>query len=288
MFSGINFDEIFGGGFGLDLGGLGSRFGGGLFDGFFGSKRHREGQGVNIRVDIEVPLHTIFTGGDETVTLSHLRACPTCHGQGTAPGTTVRNCETCHGTGHLVNVRKEGNVNIQESRTCPTCWGKGKFIDTPCTECGGTGSVDDPETLTVKIPAGAEEGMLLRIPAHGQAGSNPNEKPGDLLIVVHAAYDPYFSRANADLWHTEVVSVYDAILGGDVKILTLEEPINLHLPAGTQHNSVLRVAGQGLPYFGNSNRGDLYVRIHVHLPEKINDEERSLFEKLRSLSKNHI
>jgi len=184
-------------------------------------------------------------------------------------------------------MRKEGNVNIHESRTCPTCWGTGKFIDTPCTECKGTGSIDSPETLTVKIPVGAEEGMMLRIPSHGMAGKDSNEKPGDLLIVVHTAYDPYFRRTNEDLWHTELVSVYDAILGADIKISTLEESINVHLPEGTQHDSVLRIAGKGLPYFGNEKRGDLYIRIHIHIPEKINKEERILFEELRKISK-HI
>lgn len=268
---------------GLDLGG----FGGGLFDGFFGRRHHHDNRGSDIRVEAVVPLQKILTGGDQEVRLSHLRACDVCHGQGSAPGTTPRNCETCRGTGQLTNIRQEGNVRYQESRTCPTCFGKGKFIDTPCPECKGSGTVDNPETLTVKIPVGAEEGMVLRIPEHGLPSSAAGGKPGDLLVIVRSAYDPYFIRADAHLWHTETIGVLDAVLGSEIEINTLEEPLRVHVPAGTQSDAVLRIGGKGLPYFGNEKRGDIYIRINVKIPENITNEERALYERLRKLSKHY-
>lgn len=282
LFGGINFDEIFGGGgFGLDLGG----FGGGMFDGFFGRERKQGNRGADIRTEVVVPLRKILSGGEETVVLSHLRVCDACHGEGSASGTTPRICEICHGTGQLTNIRQKGNVRYQESRTCPECRGKGKFIDTPCPECGGSGSVDNPERLTVKIPTGAEEGMILRIPSQGSPSSDPTGKSGDLLVIVRTAYDPYFARASADLWHTETIGVLDAVLGSEIEVSTLEEPLKVHVPEGTQPNSVLRISGKGLPYFGDTKRGDLFIRIHIHIPENITTEEQMLYEKLRKLSK---
>lgn len=280
LFSGINFDDIFGTTMGFDLGG----FGGGLFDGIFGKRHHRADHGADIRVELVVPLQKILTGGEEKVMISHPRTCSHCQGQGSSPGSTPRICESCHGSGHLVNVRKEGNVSIQESRTCTLCRGKGKFIDNPCPECHGSGSVDNPETLSVKIPVGAEEGMMLRIPEHGLPSKDKTRKPGDLLISVRTHYDPYFTRADADLWHTHTIGAIDAILGTDIHVNTLEGPLKVHIPQGTQPHSVLRVAGQGLPFFGDTKRGDLFLRINIHIPQEISKQERLLYEQLKAIS----
>lgn len=266
---------------GLDLGG----FGGGLFDNFFGRRHHHDNRGSDIRVEAIVPLQMILTGGDQEIRLSHLRACDICHGTGSAPGTAPRSCETCHGTGQLTNVRQKGNVRYQESRTCPTCFGKGKFIDTPCSECKGSGTVDNPETLTVKIPVGAEEGMVLRIPGHGSPSSAAGGTHGDLLVIVRSAYDPYFTRADADLWHSEKINVLDAILGTEIDISTLEGTVRVHVPQGIQHDAVLRIAKEGLPYFGGSKRGDLFIRIKIKVPENISDDERALYLQLRAIAK---
>lgn len=232
-----------------------------------------------------MPLKKILTGGDHEVRLSHPRVCDVCHGQGSAPGTMSRNCETCNGTGQLTNIRQEGNVRYQESRTCPTCSGKGKFIESPCQVCGGSGSVNVPETLTVKIPIGAEEGMILRIPEHGLPSSEAGGKAGDLLVIVRSAYDPYFTRAGADLWHSEMISVLDAILGTDIVISTMDGTLKVHIPEGIQPNAVLRIGKEGLPNFGDTKRGDIFLRIIIEIPENITHEERLLYERLRKLAK---
>ena len=280
LFGGINFDEIFGGGgFGFDLGG----FGGGLFNGFFQRGGQRGSRGEDIRVEVVVPLRKIVTGGDEQIQISHPRVCPLCHGTGAAPGTEPRICKTCNGTGKLTTTRQEGNVSYQEIRTCPDCGGRGKFIDKPCPKCGGTGKIDEPETLTVKIPVGAEEGMVLRIPSHGRPSSKPEGKPGDLLVIVRTAYDPNFKRAGADLWHEKSIELIDAVLGAEIEVATLEEPVTVTVPQGTQPNAVLRLSGKGLPHFGDTKRGDLYLRLNVHIPDNLSDEERELYTRLDRL-----
>ncbi len=279
LFGGINFDEIFGGGFDFDLGG----FGGGLFNSFFNRGHRHASNGADIRVQVVVPLEKIITGGEEKVRISHPRVCTECNGNGAAPGSEPRVCTTCNGSGNLINTRQEGNVSYQEIRSCPNCSGRGKFIDNPCPRCKGTGMIDESETLTVNIPIGAEEGMVLRVPAHGKPSQTANGKPGDLLVIVRTANDPHFKRSGADLWQSKTIELVDAVLGTEIKVSTLEKPVTVTVPQGTQPNAVLRIAEKGLPYFGETRRGDLYLRLDIHIPESLSTEERELYTRLRNI-----
>jgi len=145
--------------------------------------------------------------------------------------------------------------------------------------------IDEPETLSVKIPVGAEEGMVLRIPVHGRPSPTPEGTPGDLLVVVRTAYDERFKRAGADLWHAMDIELIDAVLGTEVEVPTLQKPVTVTVPQGTQPNAVLRIGEKGLPHFGEMKRGDLYLRLNVHIPENLSDEERTLYTRLRDLSR---
>lgn len=234
-------------------------------------------------MQVVVPLHKIITGGDEEVRISHPRACPSCQGTGAASGSEPRVCKSCNGTGNLINTRQEGNVSYQEIRPCAECGGRGKFIDTPCEKCSGTGMIDEPETLTVKIPVGAEEGMVLRIAAHGRPSPTPEGVAGDLLVIVRTAYDERFKRAGADLWHRMEIELTDAVLGAEIEVPTLEAPVTVTVPQGTQPNAVLRISEKGLPHFGEMKRGDIYLRLSVHIPESLSEEERALYTRLRKL-----
>jgi molecular chaperone DnaJ len=219
----------------------------------------------------------------EQIRISHPRVCPLCHGTGAASGSEPRICKTCNGTGQLINTRQEGNVSYQEIRTCPNCGGRGKFIDKPCLKCRGTGKIDEPETLTVKIPVGAEEGMVLRIPSHGRPSAKADGKPGDLLVIVRTAYDNRFKRSGTDLWYEKSIELIDAVLGAEIEVATLEEPVTVTVPQGTQPNAVLRLGEKGLPHFGDTKRGDLYLRLDVHIPENLSDEEKELYTRLKRL-----
>ena len=254
-----------------------------MFDGFFKSRHRGPARGEDIRVQLVIPLQKIITGGDEEVRISHLRSCPSCQGKGSAEGTEPRICKSCGGTGNLINTRQEGNVSYQEIRPCLECGGRGKFIDTPCSRCAGTGRVDEPEILKVKIPIGAEEGMVLRIAAHGRA--SPTEGvAGDLLVIVRTANNERFERAGADLWCSKDIELTDAVLGTQIEISTLEAPLSVTVPQGTQPNAVLRLGGKGLPHFAQTSRGDIYLRLKVHIPENLSEEERALYSRLKELS----
>ena len=175
LFGGINFDEIFGGR--------------GFFNRFFRPRHTGPARGGNIEVVVQIPLERVATGGKENVRLSRSQTCSACHGSGATAGTQPKRCEPCGGTGQHVSSRKEGGATFQQITTCSTCRGKGEIIEQSCAECNGRREVEREETLTVNIPAGAEEGMALRVPSHGLPSRDASGAPGDLVVVVRTAPD---------------------------------------------------------------------------------------------------
>ena len=273
LFGGINFEDIFGG-LGFDFGGPS------VFDRLF-RRGAAPRQGESLEVTLTVPLERVLTGGEETVRVSRPAPCQACQGSGAKAGTKPRACAKCGGSGQLVRSQRKGGVSLQQITTCPECVGRGTIIDTPCPECGGKGQVARDESLTVRIPVGVEEGMVLRVPGHGLPGEKPGVPPGDLFVVVRTADDPRFERHGRDLYRVETVDIVDAVLGTSIDVPTLDGQVSVKVPAGTQPDSMLRLRGKGLPRFGGGSRGDLYVRLRVHVPERLSDRQRRLFEQLR-------
>ncbi len=278
LFAGVDFGDIF-----RDLG---VDSGGGFFDRFFG-RRRRTGppRGGNLEVEVVLPLERVATGGEEKVRISHPAPCSACQGSGAKAGTAPKPCSDCGGSGHQVASRRRGNVAVQQITTCSACHGRGSVIEKPCPDCNGHGEVARDETLTVKIPVGVEEGMALRIRGRGLPGRERGAVPGDLFVVVRSADDPRFVREGADLWRAETVEIADAVLGASLSVPTLTGDAAVKMPPGTQPGSVLRLKDKGLPHFGGGGRGDLYLRVHLHVPERPTSEERKLFERLRALRK---
>jgi len=286
LFSGIDFGDIFGG-----MGDIGGMGGGGMFDSFFRRHRHPAGpaKGNDLEVRLTIPLEKVNTGGEETVHFTRPMTCPTCKGARTKPGTEPRKCETCNGTGQQVITRQEtkdkGTISFQQITICPVCHGQGTFIDHPCETCRGRGEVEKDDNLKVTIPAGVEEGTALRIPGHGLPSSDVAGPAGDLYVIVRSKPDPRFERHGADLWRIEIIEVTDAVLGTKLKVPTLDASVEVSIPAGTQPDEVLRLKGKGLPVFGAQMHGDIYIRIQIHIPEKISAEEKELYKQLRQASK---
>ncbi len=278
LFSNINFDDIFGG---LNFG-----FGGGSpFDMFF--RRHRTGPepGANIEVEVAIPLERVASGGEEHVRLDRPISCHACHGTGSEGGAAPKKCATCNGTGRITRSSRQEkeHVLIQQISTCPVCHGRGSIIERYCPVCHGSGSEGKEETLTVKIPQGVEEGMVLRIPGKGMPSPEAGGAPGDLFVVVRSKADPRFERDGADLVRQEIISLTDAVLGTSLQVPTLAGSATVTVPPGTQPDSVLRLKGKGLPEYGKGGHGELYLRIAVHVPERLTREEQELYEQLRAL-----
>jgi molecular chaperone DnaJ len=278
LFSGINFADIFGG--------LNFDFGGGSpFEGFFHRRRNGPARGANIEVELSIPLELVASGGEEKVRLNRPSSCPACHGTGAEGGATPKACEACKGTGRITrSSRKEKEyILIQQISTCPACHGRGSIIEHPCHECRGSGEVEQEEDLTVKIPKGVEEGMALRIPGKGMPSPEAGGVTGDLFVVVRTKPDPRFERAGADLLRQVTIPLADAVLGATLDVPTLDGSASVTIPPGTQPDAVLRLKGKGLPEFGNGRHGEMYLRIAVHVPEKLSREERELYERLRAI-----
>lgn len=282
LFGGIDFSEFFGrtGGFGVEPGGEG------WFDRLFGRRRGaRRAQGANIEVELVVPLERVLHGGEETVRYARWSACSSCRGSGAQAGTSPRPCAACGGKGQRVEDRRAKGVVIQHITTCEACRGKGTVIDKPCADCRGRGEVEREETLLVKIPAGVEEGTALRIPARGAPSRVAGGAPGDLYVVVYSAPDPRFERRGPHLWRDETIEIPDAVLGTRLEAPTLDGPVTAVAPPGTQPETVLRLRGKGLPELGSDRRGDLFLAIHIRVPEKLSKEQRELYNRLRAAQK---
>ncbi len=282
LFGGMDLGDLFG-----DMGfGFG---GGGIFDRMFGRRKTRPLHGQDLRVQIEVPLEAIASGGQQQVRISHPMSCDACHGYGTRSGEPPPLCSACQGSGRKVVTSREARgdrqVKFQQITICPVCHGQGTEITDHCRVCGGYGQVEKEEKIKVTIPPGVHDGTVLRVAGHGLPGDQAGVPPGDLHVVVYTRPDPRFQRKGADLWRAETISVADAVLGVKITVPTLAGKVKVEIPPGTQPDEILRLRRKGLPYFDREGHGDLNLRIQVHIPEKISARERVLYEELKRYGK---
>lgn len=276
-------NNLFGGAFGgFGFGGDGGFSGFGGFGG--GNAGTRKQRGRDIRTSVKLTLEEICNGCEKEVTLERNRPCPDCGGKGTKNASDVKTCPTCNGSGQVQSVRNTLFGRQITYNVCPQCNGTGKVVNNPCRKCNGTGLTRVKETIKVKIPAGVEDGMQITIrgEGHSAAGDGIN---GDLLIVIHELEHSQLKREGQNLFYTRVISITDAILGCEISIPTLEGPQKLKLEPGTQSGTVEKLRGKGMPNVnGGYGRGDLYVKILVWIPRKLNRNEREMIEKLKDSS----
>ena len=284
LFRHVNFEDLFGG-LNFDFGGLG--FGGGVFDRFFGRRHVGPPRGENIEVPVDIPLDRVVTGGEETVRYRRPMVCQACRGTGAKDGTKLHRCTECQGTGTKTQETRRaegaGEVRVQSIRPCPACSGRGEVVDERCHGCNGRGTIEREESVTVTIPVGVEQDMVLRVPGHGMPSEARNGVAGDLFVVVRTAPDARFTRRGADLWRTEMITIPDAVLGAKRTVPTLDGHVDVTIRRGTQPGAILRLARQGLPEFGGGRRGDLYLQVAVQIPERLTKKERELYSELRRL-----
>jgi len=282
VFRNVDLGSIFGDvGFGFGPGGES------IFDRFFHHER-RPVRGSDISIRLEVPLELINTGGSKTVRFTKPSTCPGCHGFGTHSGMAPKACPACGGTGHKVISRdarqNSSTVRFQQVLTCSDCRGSGRVIEDPCEQCHGTGEVDKIEKLKINIPQGIDDGIALRIPGHGLPGPQ-GAAAGDLYVNVFHEADARFQRRGADLWRAESIDVDDAVLGCHMVVPTLDGDVDVTVPAGTQPDEVLRLKGKGMTRADGMGAGDLNLRIQLHVPRILSDEEKILYEQLRQLKR---
>jgi molecular chaperone DnaJ len=272
LFGGLDFGDLF-----ADMGLSDS-----LFGRMFGMGRAVRRRGADIAVTLDITLERVAVGGEERVRYPREEPCTRCGGDGAEGDSKPVQCASCGGSGSVVHSSKKSGVSLQRITPCKVCNARGTTIERPCEACAGTGRVRHTGEITVQIPAGAREGLVLRVPGHGVAG--PVGTPaGDLHVALRTRADPRFERRGADLWHELPVSIADAVLGARLEVPTLDGSARIVLPAGTQPGAVLRLRDKGLPRQGEEGRGDLLVVAALRVPEHLSDAQRRAYEALRDL-----
>ncbi len=275
IFRGADFDSVF-----RDMG-FGDIFrsifgGGGFGGGGFGEERNR---GQDIGFDLEVSLEEAAKGVDKEIQIPRTEKCDFCGGSGASPGTTARICPRCNGAGKIQNMRKSGFAMYVQVTACPTCRGRGKIIESPCSNCSGSGLVRKRRKISIHIPMGIDDGYQLRLRGEGEMAPN-NGEPGDLYVMVHVAPNPLFVRDGDDLYRVEMISFPQAALGAEITVPTLEGPTTFKIHPGTQPGETIRLRSKGMPRLKGYGKGDLIVKIGVAVPEKLTSQQRALLEQL--------
>jgi molecular chaperone DnaJ len=263
------------------FGGFAEAFGDIFSDIFGGQGRGRSSvyRGADLRYNLELPLEQAARGAETKIRIPTLETCETCHGSGAKPGTTPKQCETCHGAG---TVRlSQGFFSIQQ--TCPTCHGNGKMVADPCATCRGAGRVKKHKTLSVKIPAGVDEGDRIRLSGEGEAGVNGGP-PGDLYVVIHLKEHSVFQRDGDDLHCEMPISFSQAALGGEIEIPTLDGSARIKVPPETQSGQTFRLRGKGIKGVRATYPGDLLCEVVVETPVRLTERQKELLRELDDIS----
>lgn len=282
--------DPFDSGAGAGAGGFGPGFGGGLgdiMDAFFGGgatrgPRSRVRAGRDAMLPVELDLDETVFGTTKDITVDTAVVCDVCTGAGTAPGTHPATCETCAGRGEVQSVQNGLLGRMVTSRACPTCLGTGQVIPDPCAKCGGEGRVRARRTIPVKVPAGVEDGMRIRLTGHGEVG--PGGGPaGDLYVEIQERPHPVFTRDGADLHCRVTLPMTAAALGTTLELATLDGDEELDIRPGTQSGSVLTLRGRGAPRLRANGRGNLLVHVEVTTPSRLDAEQEKLLRELATL-----
>ncbi len=254
-----------------------------VFAGFGGGRRGPR-RGTDLVTDIEITLEEAFTGVSKTLSLRRFIACETCEGTGASDASDVERCSTCQGRG-MVNVTKRTPFGLfQSTAPCKACKGQGEIVRNPCETCDGEGRTQQVKKLEVRIPAGVEDNMRLRVTGEGEAGE-ARAPPGDLYVVVHVKTDERFTREGDEVVCEIPITFGLATLGGEIEVPTLDGSATMKIPPGTASQTTFRLRGKGMPHVGGYGRGDQHVIVQIHVPEKVTKHQAELireFEKAES------
>jgi len=250
---------------------------GDVFGDIFGGGRARGAQvfrGANLRYSLELSLEDAVRGTEVRIRVPAMEKCDACQGSGAKAGTSSTVCRTCGGHGQV--RMQQGFFSVQQ--TCPKCHGAGKVITDPCPTCHGAGRVQHTKTLSVKVPAGVDEGDQIRLAGEGEAGENGGP-PGDLFVQIRLKPHSLFKREQDDLYCEMPVSFATAVLGGELEVPTLDGRASIKIPPGTQSEKLFRLRGKGVRNVRSGQTGDLYCRISVETPVNLTARQKELLQE---------
>ncbi|MFW5946001.1 MAG: molecular chaperone DnaJ [Candidatus Natronoplasma sp.] len=275
------FSEFFGGG---------RRRSGGfedLFNNFFGgsrrSKRKEKKRGRDLQLSFEVDLSDIKEGTEKTVKINRKAQCEECGGSGSKSGGS-KTCPKCGGAGEVKQAQRRGFQQIVRITSCDRCDGIGEIVEDPCPKCNGSGVVEKTETITINVPAGAEDGTRLRVRGKGEAAPRGGQA-GDLYVTLRVREDERFERKGDDVLTRANVSMTEAALGTKIEVPTLEGKAEVKVPPGTQPGDTLRIPDKGLKKRRGSGYGNQLIEIDVKIPENLNDEQKKILGQFENIER---
>ncbi len=289
---GANFEQMGGGGAGGGFGGFDFRQAGVNFDmndlgemfgdifgmGGGGRARREPSRGRHIEMDASLAFAEAAFGAEKEIRVYKTIACEDCDGKGAEKGSKIIDCVQCGGSGQVRKVQQTILGSFQTVAVCPRCHGEGKIPEKTCKSCGGQGIAKGERKLEVKFPAGIADGEILRISGEGEAAPRGG-RSGDLYLTVRVKPDSRFERDGFDVHSRAEIGVARAALGGTVSVETLDGPVDLSVPAGTQPGQVFRLRGKGVPHLRKNGRGDHLVEVAVKVPKKLSKEQKKALEQ---------
>ena len=244
------------------------------FFGFGGGGGNGARRGSDLRYDLEIEFEEAVFGIEKEIEYQKSSDCETCDGSGAKPGTKPKECTTCGGVGQV--RRSQGFFSV--ATTCPSCRGAGAVVSDPCTSCRGKGITHKTKTLQVKIPAGVDNGVRLRVSGEGDSGGSGGPS-GDLYVVLHVKESEKFEREDHTIILNQAIGMAQAALGCEIKVPTLEGEKTIEVAAGSQHGTQIRLSGLGVPMLRGLGRGDFVVILNVVVPRKLSKVQREALEK---------
>lgn len=256
---------------------------GGIFEDFFGfssgrRSRSRAQKGADLRYDLTLGFMQAAFGTETEIGLEKVEGCPSCGGNGCEPGTHPETCRQCNGTGQV--TRSQGFFTVRT--TCHQCRGNGQTISHPCAACNGSGQIRVKKKVSVKVPAGVDNGSRLRLTGEGEAGFYGGP-PGDLYVFIHVESHDFFERDNTNVICQVGISFIQAALGDTIEVPTLNGKKELKIPKGTQPGDLFRFRGEGIPSLRNGRRGDQIIQALIKTPVNLNKKQEALLKEFSKI-----
>lgn len=257
---------------------------GDIFDAFFGGSnrgRRRRGpaRGADLRYDLRIEFEEAVFGAEKEIEFHRNERCGHCGGKGAEPGTDFITCPDCNGAGEIRRAQQSVFGQFVNVSTCGRCQGEGRVVESPCTQCRGSGRERKLRRLSVKIPAGVDDGAQIRLTGEGEAGPRGGDY-GNLYVQLHVQPHPVFERIEDHILLELPVNIAQATLGAKVTIPTLDGDMEWEVPAGVQPGKEFLLRGKGVPHLRGGGRGDMVIRVNVVVPDRITDEQRDLLTRL--------
>jgi molecular chaperone DnaJ len=260
---------------------LGSFFGGGFGGG--GRQQGQQSRGRDVEAHIDLTFEEAIFGVEKTLPINLADTCEHCKGTTAEPGYELKTCDTCKGAGQVTQVMRTMFGNIQQAVICPTCKGTGKVPEKICTVCKGKGVQEKHQDIRLKVPAGIDDGAIIRLREHGEAIANGSK--GDLYVNIRVRPHKKYTREGDLVLSEQMVGMVDAALGTEIDVETVDGPIRMKVPAGTQSGTDFKLSGHGVPHLKGDSRGSHIVTLIVETPTKLSKKQQELLEEFKSNKK---